>query len=64
VSATVLSEIVPFQGILTAPPGALPSVAVAETGARLTDGEKQQLVRLYVARGEKYLGPKEEYWLK
>ncbi|KAF8242092.1 hypothetical protein K440DRAFT_640202 [Wilcoxina mikolae CBS 423.85] len=59
-----LPEIVPLQGIFTAPPGTLPSVATAETRARLTDGNKLQLVRLCVAHGEEYLGPKEEYWLK
>ncbi|KAF8248591.1 hypothetical protein K440DRAFT_642177 [Wilcoxina mikolae CBS 423.85] len=41
-----LREIVPLQGIFTAPPGTLPSVAAAETRARLTDGDKLQQVRL------------------
>ncbi|KAF8252112.1 hypothetical protein K440DRAFT_635725 [Wilcoxina mikolae CBS 423.85] len=38
-----LPEIVPLQGIFTAPPGILPSVAAAEIRARLTDGDKLQL---------------------
>ncbi|KAF8243443.1 hypothetical protein K440DRAFT_637350 [Wilcoxina mikolae CBS 423.85] len=59
-----LPEIVPLQGIFTAPPGILPSVAATETRARLTDGDKLQLVHLCVAHGEEYLGPKEEYWRK
>ncbi|KAF8542003.1 hypothetical protein BDD12DRAFT_877287 [Trichophaea hybrida] len=61
---SALPQIVPLQGIFTAPPGAPLSVAAAETRARLTDGDRLQLVRLCVTHGEEYLGPKEEYWLK